>query len=569
MRQYRGMHGSIRLFLLALSVMVAACGSDGTSARGGSEVVVEPPPSPDPTPAPTPEPEPERVQALLTHHFGETTLGPGEELPSGCVAWTLDNEKALYVNEVTLANGGAYHHSNWFVVPEHVYPGPDGRFPCAERDVNEQIASVVGTVLFAQSTQSLLEEQAFAPGVVVKIPPRHKIVATVHLLNPSLREHETFLRMSLGLIHPRDVEVILTAFRLNYGALDIPAQSEARFTTECDFSDIFEAIIQQPLDVKLHWVLPHYHYLGNYFSVELLGGPNDGQVIHQLDTFNAEPNGKALDPPIDLAASGARGLRLTCGYRNPRDESVGFGIGDQEMCVMLGLAESSMLLDGNAGSGNQVDGVVDGIVMNSGPCSGTGAPRHPAQTLPADDEVDAPLYVPASLPGDVGLPIAPPCADTPTALSEPPATLTSISEGVFVGSCTFSACHDDQAPAGGLDAIPSESADERAVVERIRQELQEVGAFDRVWTDKMGNLLAQVGRPGRGKKQIAIDAHVDTVGVGDRAEWKHDPYRGKVAGGKIWGRGAGDQEGAIPAMVYAARILRDCPARSFRSIRYF
>jgi putative selenium metabolism hydrolase len=30
-----------------------------------------------------------------------------------------------------------------------------------------------------------------------------------------------------------------------------------------------------------------------------------------------------------------------------------------------------------------------------------------------------------------------------------------------------------------------------------------------------------------------------------------------VADGKVWGRGAGDQEGAIPAMVYAAKILRD------------
>ena len=84
-----------------------------------------------------------------------------------------------------------------------------------------------------------------------------------------------------------------------------------------------------------------------------------------------------------------------------------------------------------------------------------------------------------------------------------------------------------------------------------------MGGFDRVWTDKMGNLLARVGKPGKGKKLLAIDAHVDTVGVGNRREWKHDPYQGKVAAGKVWGRGAGDQEGAIPAMVYAARILGD------------
>jgi putative selenium metabolism hydrolase len=108
-----------------------------------------------------------------------------------------------------------------------------------------------------------------------------------------------------------------------------------------------------------------------------------------------------------------------------------------------------------------------------------------------------------------------------------------------------------------LVAIPSESGQERGVIERIRQEMKAVDAFDRIWIDGMGNLLARVGKPGKGKKLIAIDAHVDTVGVGNRAEWKHDPYQGKVASGKVWGRGAGDQEGAIPAMVYAARILRD------------
>ncbi|MEX2310184.1 MAG: YgeY family selenium metabolism-linked hydrolase [Pirellulales bacterium] len=108
-----------------------------------------------------------------------------------------------------------------------------------------------------------------------------------------------------------------------------------------------------------------------------------------------------------------------------------------------------------------------------------------------------------------------------------------------------------------LVAIPSESAEEGPVIERIKQEMQAVGAFDRIWTDGLGNLLGQVGKPGRGKKLVAIDAHVDTVGVGERSEWKHDPYKGKVADGKVWGRGAGDQEGAIPAMVYAAKILRD------------
>jgi putative selenium metabolism hydrolase len=103
-------------------------------------------------------------------------------------------------------------------------------------------------------------------------------------------------------------------------------------------------------------------------------------------------------------------------------------------------------------------------------------------------------------------------------------------------------------------AIPSESGQERRVIARIRAELQRTKAYDRIWTDPMGNLLAKVGR---GKRLIAIDAHVDTVGLGDPAEWRHDPYQGKVAKRIVYGRGAGDQKGAIPPMVYAGRIMKE------------
>jgi putative selenium metabolism hydrolase len=103
-------------------------------------------------------------------------------------------------------------------------------------------------------------------------------------------------------------------------------------------------------------------------------------------------------------------------------------------------------------------------------------------------------------------------------------------------------------------AIPSPTGQERRVVERIRREMLRAKCFDRVWTDPLGNLLARIGR---GPRLIAIDAHVDTVGLGDPAEWRHDPYRGKVAGGLIYGRGAGDQKGAVPAMIYGMKILRD------------
>ncbi len=102
-------------------------------------------------------------------------------------------------------------------------------------------------------------------------------------------------------------------------------------------------------------------------------------------------------------------------------------------------------------------------------------------------------------------------------------------------------------------AIPSESAGEQAVILRIKAEMEKVG-FDEIKLDGFGNIL---GRIGAGKTVVALDAHVDTVGVGDPSTWKHDPYRGELDGGVIWGRGASDQEAGMAAMVYGAKILRE------------
>ena len=102
-------------------------------------------------------------------------------------------------------------------------------------------------------------------------------------------------------------------------------------------------------------------------------------------------------------------------------------------------------------------------------------------------------------------------------------------------------------------AIPSESCHEGAVILRIEAEMKAVG-FDEIKIDAMGNIL---GRVGLGRRIIAMDAHIDTVGVGDACSWKWDPYRGKLENGIIFGRGASDQEAGMASMVYAAKIIKD------------
>jgi len=104
-----------------------------------------------------------------------------------------------------------------------------------------------------------------------------------------------------------------------------------------------------------------------------------------------------------------------------------------------------------------------------------------------------------------------------------------------------------------LIAIPSESCNEEKVVLRIKEEMEKVG-FDKVVIDPMGNILGTIGQ---GKHIIAMDAHIDTVGVGDPALWTYDPYQGFEDEEIIIGRGGSDQEGGMASMVYAGKIIKD------------
>lgn len=104
-----------------------------------------------------------------------------------------------------------------------------------------------------------------------------------------------------------------------------------------------------------------------------------------------------------------------------------------------------------------------------------------------------------------------------------------------------------------LIAIPGESCGEEEVILRIKAEMEMVG-FDRVEIDPMGNILGFIGK---GKHLIAMDAHIDTVGIGNPENWEYDPYQGYEDDEIIIGRGASDQLGGMASMVYAGKIIKE------------
>ena len=101
--------------------------------------------------------------------------------------------------------------------------------------------------------------------------------------------------------------------------------------------------------------------------------------------------------------------------------------------------------------------------------------------------------------------------------------------------------------------LPGESCGEEGHIRRIEKEMKDLG-FDKVQIDPMGNVM---GWMGKGKTLIAFDAHIDTVGIGEKSNWKFDPYQGYENETEIGGRGTSDQLGGIVSAVYGAKIMKD------------
>ena len=104
-----------------------------------------------------------------------------------------------------------------------------------------------------------------------------------------------------------------------------------------------------------------------------------------------------------------------------------------------------------------------------------------------------------------------------------------------------------------LIAVKSLSSQEEQVIHRIKEEMEKC-KFDEITVDPMGNIL---GRVGKGEHIIALDAHVDTVDVGNMANWAIDPFKGAQKDGIVYGRGACDMKGALASIVYGGKIIKE------------
>ena len=125
-----------------------------------------------------------------------------------------------------------------------------------------------------------------------------------------------------------------------------------------------------------------------------------------------------------------------------------------------------------------------------------------------------------------------------------------------------------------LVSIPSVGGRETPAQERVARWMTENGLEVDVWSldleslgrhpaysaeverDEGLGVVGVLGREGEGRDLI-LNGHVDVVPPGDPEIWSFPPWSGRVADGRIHGRGALDMKGGLASGLFAARAVRD------------
>ncbi len=297
-----------------------------------------------------------------TFQIGALTLPAHTEDLSQCVALTLHNTEELYINQVELTTGPGFHHSNWLWVPDHLFPGPDGLFPCKDRSYDQTAAGIAGGVFFAQSTQSTHEVQQFPDGVALKLPVGVKLVAQIHLVNSGDEPLELSPSIGFSTVPLEHVIHKLASVTFEYHPLALPPQKQSRVTVDCDLAPRHLEVFDTMPDFNIYYALAHYHEWGTKLTLEAVTPDGTSATIYSTEANVGDVLGGTISPAFSML--GYSRLRLSCEYFNDTAQTLYYGNGTGEMCIFNAFSDSAFnwaggaLDNGDPGQPTNVDGVM-------------------------------------------------------------------------------------------------------------------------------------------------------------------------------------------------------------------
>ncbi|MCW3792658.1 M20/M25/M40 family metallo-hydrolase [Paenibacillus sp. LS1] len=103
---------------------------------------------------------------------------------------------------------------------------------------------------------------------------------------------------------------------------------------------------------------------------------------------------------------------------------------------------------------------------------------------------------------------------------------------------------------------PSPPGDTRQAMALVQRFLDSEGlTYKEVNAEEtMPNIISSIQLPSEGR-HLMFNGHIDVLPAGDEPGWTDDPWSGKIADGRVWGRGTSDMKAGVTAMLFAYSYL--------------
>lgn len=285
------------------SLMLAACGSDGTGPTPGD------PDASNGTPDAPPPPE------GFTRLIGRTWSLPGGSLDRyKCVRVTIPED--MYITNIMAQAPAGTHHTVLSIADNARTQGADGEQDCQ--------VSTLGTVMLYASGVGT-SPLDFPDGVGIKVSAGTQIHLNLHLFNASDNElsGDSGILVKAQATPPPTLAEMVFAGKFLF---QIPPNTANHVVENGGCT------VNTPYQLFAVW--PHMHQFATHQKVELLRG-NTTTVLHDLPYSFEEQTYFLQNPEVSVEA-GDR-IRVTCTYTNNTNQTIRFGDSSTEEMCFAGL----------------------------------------------------------------------------------------------------------------------------------------------------------------------------------------------------------------------------------------
>jgi hypothetical protein len=177
---------------------------------------------------------------------------------------------------------------------------------------------------FFAGSGTIYEDRKLPAGVALKLPANAALDMNSHYVNRTTRAIPGEVHVNLHTVPASEVQKEARSFTVQNDTFALPPRTRTTLVTTHRFTQT----------TNLLMLTSHNHELGESFTIEIVGGPRDGEVIYRSTDWRS-PTVAWFDQPIVFQAG--QGIRSRVTYNNTTDRVIRHGpTANDEMNIIRG-----------------------------------------------------------------------------------------------------------------------------------------------------------------------------------------------------------------------------------------